>query len=366
MDQQLSSYNYDLPPELIAQNPVTPRDRSRLLVVDSPTHHCHGHFYELPQWLRPGDLLVLNNTQVIPARLYGQKSTGAPVEILLLEEKSTACWLALVKPGKRFKIGSEILFSPNGLQTGEQPPLKATVIDRDPETGGRILQFHLSDPAAFWRCLDQYGEIPFPPYVTDSSADVSQYQTIYAQRPGAVAAPTAGLHFTPELFATLAEKGIQTAELTLHVGVGTFRPVEVEDVKTHQMHQEWIDVNAETVEKIRQTKANGDRIIAVGTTAVRALEGAIKEQRKKLSQSAISNHTIHGANGFVYLSRVSVAGCGWVNYEFSFALFEFVNAGKRANWAAAIVGVVSRCNYASVSFLFVWGCDVDFAGGLSS
>ena len=289
MDQQLSSYNYDLPPELIAQNPVTPRDRSRLLVVDSPTHHCHGHFYELPQWLRPGDLLVLNNTQVIPARLYGQKSTGAPVEILLLEEKSTACWLALVKPGKRFKIGSEILFSPNGLQTGEQPPLKATVIDRDPETGGRILQFHLSDPAAFWRCLDQYGEIPFPPYVTDSSADVSQYQTIYAQRPGAVAAPTAGLHFTPELFATLAEKGIQTAELTLHVGVGTFRPVEVEDVKTHQMHQEWIDVNAETVEKIRQTKANGDRIIAVGTTAVRALEGAIKEQRKKLSQSAISN-----------------------------------------------------------------------------
>ena len=146
LDQHLSSYNYDLPPDLIAQNPVTPRDRSRLLVVDSPTHHCHGHFYELPQWLKPGDLLVLNNTQVIPARLYGQKSTGAPVEILLLEEKSAACWLALVKPGKRFKVGTEILFSPNGLQAGEQPPLKATVIDRDPETGGRVLQFHLIFP----------------------------------------------------------------------------------------------------------------------------------------------------------------------------------------------------------------------------
>lgn len=274
-NQYLSSYDYTLPPELIAQTPAVPRDSSRLLVVQSPTLHSHQRFYDLPQWLEPNDLLVLNNTKVIPARLYGHKSTGTPVEILLLEERSPNYWLALVKPGKRLKIGSEIVFHP--AQTDAIAPevtLTAKVLERDEETGGRILQFSTSSGVSFWEVLDQFGHIPFPPYVTESEAQPDQYQTIYAQQPGAVAAPTAGLHFTDEVFDKLAAKDIQTAQITLHVGVGTFRPVEVENITEHIMHQEWIEVPPETVEKIRETKAKGGRVIAVGTTVVRALEGA--------------------------------------------------------------------------------------------
>ncbi|ANV90223.1 tRNA preQ1(34) S-adenosylmethionine ribosyltransferase-isomerase QueA [Picosynechococcus sp. PCC 8807] len=269
-DQSLSSYDYDLPPERIAQTPVTPRDRSRLLVLDSADSIQHQHFYHLVDWLQPNDLLVMNNTKVIPARLHGRKTTGAPVEVLLLEERSADTWLALVKPGKRFTLGSEILFTaPHDLSQ----TLKATVVDRDPETGGRLLEFQLRPNQTLWSVLDDFGEIPFPPYVTDSEAKPDQYQTIYADTPGAVAAPTAGLHFTPEVFAALEAKGIEKTFVTLHVGVGTFRPVEVEDITAHDMHYEWIDVPEETVKKIRETKAKGGRVIAVGTTVVRSLEG---------------------------------------------------------------------------------------------
>lgn len=269
-DQSLSSYDYHLPPERIAQTPVTPRDHSRLLVLDSPETHRHQYFYQLPEWLQPGDLLVMNNTKVIPARLHGRKATGAPVEVLLLEEKSAHTWLALVKPGKRFTLGAEILFSsPRDLDL----ILKATVVDRDPETGGRLLEFDLREGQTLWSVLDDFGEIPFPPYVTDSEAESDQYQTIYANKPGAVAAPTAGLHFTPELLQTLEEKGIEKTFITLHVGVGTFRPVEVEDITAHDMHYEWIDVPEEAIAKIQETRARGGRVIAVGTTAVRSLEG---------------------------------------------------------------------------------------------
>ena len=272
-NELLSSYDYTLPAELIAQSPVIPRDSSRLLVVQMPTLHSHQRFYDLPQYLEPNDLLVLNNTRVIPARLYGQKSTGTSVEILLLEEKSPDRWLALVKPGKKLKVGSEITFHP--CQTSDPNlTLSATVLERDPETGGRILQFFPPSGLCFWDVLEQFGEIPFPPYVTQSEAQPDQYQTIYAQEPGAVAAPTAGLHFTDELLQTLANKGIQTAQITLHVGVGTFRPVETENIREHTMHQEWIEVPQITVDKIRETKAKGGRIIAIGTTSVRALEGA--------------------------------------------------------------------------------------------
>jgi S-adenosylmethionine:tRNA ribosyltransferase-isomerase len=205
--------------------------------------------------------------------LYGQKSTGPAVEILLLEEKSRDRWLALVKPGKKLKVGSEITFHP--CQTSDPNlTLTATVMERDPETGGRILQFFPPSGTSFWDVLEQFGEIPFPPYVTQSEAQPDQYQTIYAQKPGAVAAPTAGLHFTDELLQKLANKGIQTAEITLHVGVGTFRPVETENIREHAMHQEWIEVPKMTVDKILATKARGGRIIAIGTTSVRALEGA--------------------------------------------------------------------------------------------
>lgn len=276
LDRSLSGYDYELPPELIAQNPAVPRDSSRLLVIDSPKtgeekpalNHIFRDLFEL---LQPGDLLVMNNTKVLPARLYGRKSTGAEVEVLLLEERQDNCWLALVKPGKHFKIGTHIIFDGDKTLGTE---LVATVIERDEATGGRLLQFDVPENQSLVQVLEKFGEIPLPPYINASTAADEQYQTVYAQEHGAIAAPTAGLHFTPELLQKLRDRGINQAFLTLHVGVGTFRPVEVEDVTTHEMHAEWIEVSAATVEQIRATKAAGGRIIAVGTTVVRALEGA--------------------------------------------------------------------------------------------
>ncbi|MDZ8050956.1 MAG: tRNA preQ1(34) S-adenosylmethionine ribosyltransferase-isomerase QueA [Aulosira sp. ZfuVER01] len=299
LDCSLAGYDYELPPELIAQNPVLPRDSSRLLVVNPRS--IHHIFRDLPEILRSGDLLIMNNTKVIPARLYGRKSTGAEIEVLLLEEQQYNCWLALVKPGKRFKRGAKIIFEPRGRGVGgaedagtwrrgdagnsftssprlplsESPSsLTATVLATDKATGGRLLQFELPEGVSLVQLLDVFGEVPLPPYITASEADDEQYQTVYAKYPGAIAAPTAGLHFTPELLEKLRDRGINQAFITLHVGVGTFRPVEVEDVTSHQMHEEWIEVPASTVEQIEATKAAGGRIIAVGTTAVRALEGA--------------------------------------------------------------------------------------------
>ncbi|MBU7584936.1 MAG: tRNA preQ1(34) S-adenosylmethionine ribosyltransferase-isomerase QueA [Nostoc sp. TH1S01] len=280
LDCSLTAYDYVLPPELIAQNPAVPRDSSRLLVVNSattgnnssPLHHI---FRDLPELLRPGDLLVMNNTKVIPARLYGNKSTGAEIEVLLLEERQNNCWLALVKPGKRFKTGSQIIFSSKSLDNNSPTPqLTATVLATDAATGGRLLQFDVPPGKSLVELLDKFGEIPLPPYITTTAAADEQYQTVYAEQPGAIAAPTAGLHFTPELLEKLRDRNIHQAFVTLHVGVGTFRPVEVEDVTTHEMHEEWIEVPAATVEQIRATKAAGGRIIAVGTTVVRSLEGA--------------------------------------------------------------------------------------------
>ncbi|WP_338016949.1 tRNA preQ1(34) S-adenosylmethionine ribosyltransferase-isomerase QueA [Myxacorys almedinensis] len=270
-DQLLSSYDYGLPEGQIAQSPVTPRDSARLLVVEDQQRHRHQVFRDLPDLLRANDLLVLNNTRVIPARLYGQKTTGTAVEILLLEEQQRNQWLALVKPGRRLKPGSQVIFAahqPTGIS------LRATVVASDEATRGRILQFEVSDGRSLLEVVDQFGQMPLPPYITGSDSEPEQYQTVYADRVGAVAAPTAGLHFTPELFNRLDEKGIQRAFVTLHVGVGTFRPVETEDIRHHQMHGEWIEVPEETVAQVRAIKANGGRVIAVGTTAVRSLEGA--------------------------------------------------------------------------------------------
>ncbi|MEL6578303.1 MAG: tRNA preQ1(34) S-adenosylmethionine ribosyltransferase-isomerase QueA [Cyanobacteria bacterium J06621_12] len=276
-DLLLSSYTYKLPQSLIAQTPADPRDSSRLLIVDPRLETTHGIFRDLLNWLQPGDLLVLNNTRVIPARLYGYKTTGSKVEILLIEERSPDCWLALVKPGKRFTLGSIINFDSQDGQT-----IQATVISKDEPTGGRILQFALPTGKSLWQFLEDYGELPLPPYITESDAPDERYQTVYADRPGAIAAPTAGLHFTPELLAQLEQQGIEQTHITLHVGIGTFRPVETEQIKDHAMHQEWIEVSDATVSKIRETKARGGRVIAVGTTATRALEGAA--QAAKLDQ----------------------------------------------------------------------------------
>lgn len=273
-DRQLSSYDYDLPDDRIAQNPVSPRDHSRLLVVSSREAYCHQHFYDLDQWLQPGDLLVLNKTKVIPARLMGQKDTGAQVEVLLLEECGFNQWVALVKPGRKLQIGATIAFlSPDP----SAPPLTATITDRHEETGGRILTFSVDQGQSLLSVIDRYGQMPLPPYITESDSTPEQYQTVYAETPGSAAAPTAGLHFTEALLARLADRGIEQAFVTLHVGVGTFRPVEVEDITTHEMHGEWIEVPASVVEKIQQTKARGGRVIAVGTTSVRSIEGAAQE-----------------------------------------------------------------------------------------
>ena len=274
VDRLIASYDYELPGELIAQTPAVPRDSAQLLVVNSPTHHTHSVFRELPDFLKPGDLLVLNNTRVIPARIYGRKSTGARVTVLLLEERRHNCWLALVKPGRRLQPGAKILFDAPQKSLLSHSSWSATVLANDEATGGRLLQFDVPGGVSFTQMLEQYGQVPLPPYITSSESQPEQYQTVYAERLGAVAAPTAGLHFTSELLQRLQKRGIKQAFVTLHVGMGTFRSVEVEDITDHKMHGEWVDVPASTVEAIDNTKANGGRIIAVGTTAARALEAS--------------------------------------------------------------------------------------------
>ena len=278
LDQQLSAYDYELPETLIAQVPLVPRDRSRLLVV-GPTTHQHQQFRALPTLLKPGDLLVLNNTRVIPARLMGRKvNPQAPqalpvaVEVLLLDPRADQSWLALVKPGRRLKPGTRIEFGPLGDRC-----LSATILAIDPATRGRIIQFESAPGTSFEEQLYQWGQIPFPPYIQDSPAQPEQYQTIFAEQPGAIAAPTAGLHFTPDLLKTLQAQNIHQAWITLHVGVGTFRPVEAEQITEHTMHAEWVDIPIETVNAIRRTQAQGGRVIAVGTTVVRALEAAAQQ-----------------------------------------------------------------------------------------
>ncbi|MDX2231164.1 MAG: tRNA preQ1(34) S-adenosylmethionine ribosyltransferase-isomerase QueA [Leptolyngbyaceae cyanobacterium bins.349] len=302
-DRLLASYDYTLPSERIAQTPAVPRDSSRLLVVNSQTEQLHTTFRELPQFLQPGDLLILNNTRVLPARLFGHKPSGLPVEILLLEPQpsSTASeadfsdrWLALVKPGRRLKPGTMICFdstfdatngsdpmadrvSEPGADANQFSPSKsihAKVLETDAATSGRVIQFEVPAHLSLKSWIYATGHVPLPPYINTTDTDPEQYQTVYADRAGAVAAPTAGLHFTSELLDRLQERGIQHAFVTLHVGVGTFRPVEADDITAHEMHSEWAEVSAETVELIHRTQASGGRVIAVGTTVVRALEGA--------------------------------------------------------------------------------------------
>lgn len=262
-DHLLQNYDYSLPETAIAQTPAQPRDSSRLMVIDYDRQICHRHFFDLPQFLHPGDLLVFNDTKVIPARLYGYKTTGTKVEILLLESLAPDRWLALVKPGRRLPLGTKIYFSDE---------LWAEVLQRDEVTKGRILQFYYPPDQTMGNLLDQLGVVPLPPYITSRASTPEQYQTIYAKQPGAVAAPTAGLHFTDRLLLTLQNQGIELAWLTLHVGLGTFRPVEVEDITSHRMHQEWISVPPAVEGAIQRTHAQGGRVIGVGTTVARALE----------------------------------------------------------------------------------------------
>ena len=263
-----SDFYYDLPKELIAQDPLEDRSASRLMHLNKETgEYEHGHFRDILKYLKPGDCLVINDTKVIPARLYGSKvGTDAAIEILLLKRRENDIWETLVKPGKKCKVGTEISFG-DGILTGE-------VVDIVDE-GNRLIQFHYD--GIFEEILDQLGEMPLPPYITHKLQDKNRYQTVYAKHEGSAAAPTAGLHFTKELLQQVQDAGVKIAHVTLHVGLGTFRPVKVEDVTQHHMHSEFYVVEEDQAKLINDTKAAGGRVIAVGTTSCRTLESATGE-----------------------------------------------------------------------------------------
>ena len=270
---QKSDFYYNLPEELIAQTPVTPRDHSRLMVVDRESGAItHRHFYNLCDILQKGDLLVMNDSRVLPARLYGEKvDNGTFIEFLLLEQKGDKLWEIICRPGKKAKVGTKFSFGGGKLL--------AEVVEVKPD-GNRIVQF--SCDGNFYTVLDEIGQMPLPPYITKKLEDKERYQTVYSRELGSAAAPTAGLHFTKEMLQALREKGVETAFVTLHVGLGTFRPVKEDDVLQHKMHSEHYHLPQETVDKILQTKQNGGRVIAVGTTSCRTLEAVATEHDGKL------------------------------------------------------------------------------------
>ncbi|MBR6157143.1 MAG: tRNA preQ1(34) S-adenosylmethionine ribosyltransferase-isomerase QueA [Lachnospiraceae bacterium] len=267
-----SDYYYDLPQELIAQDPLEDRSASRLMVLDRKSGSVtHKHFYELGSYLKEGDCLVFNDTRVIPARLLGlKKDTGAAVEILLLKRNADDVWESLVKPGKKLRTGAEVVFGVSA-EEADKAPLRAVIKEVLPD-GNRLVQFHYQ---GIWEeVLDALGEMPLPPYITHKlpRENRERYQTVYAKHEGSAAAPTAGLHFTKELMASLKEQGIRSAFVTLHVGLGTFRPVKEENILDHHMHTESCRIDEETARTINETRAQGGRIICVGTTSVRTLE----------------------------------------------------------------------------------------------
>ncbi len=268
-----SDFFYDLPEELIAQTPLEKRDNSRLLVLNKENGEVlHKHFFDVLDFLKSGDCLVLNNTRVLPARIYGtREDTGAVVEFVLLKQKEVNVWECLAGPGKKAKTGYRFKFSDN---------LSAQVKEVLPD-GNRILEFYPN--GEFYSCLDEVGQMPLPPYIKEKLNDKERYQTVYSKELGSAAAPTAGLHFTPEILVKIRNKGIKIAYVTLHVGLGTFRPVKVEDVTEHKMHSEHYFVSKENADIINETKQNGGRVICVGTTSCRTVEsvmgkyGEIKE-----------------------------------------------------------------------------------------
>lgn len=262
-----SDFDYFLPEELIAQTPVYPRDSSRLLVYDSKLNKIeHKHFYDIKNYLKKGDVLVRNNTKVLPARLFAKTINGGKVEILLLKRLNLTDWEVLVKPGKKAKIGTLLTLSSE---------MSAEVIGIVEETGGRVVKFNYT--GVFEDIISRLGEMPLPPYITEKLKDQSRYQTVYAKLDGSAAAPTAGLHFTPELFNELKDMGVEIVDVLLHVGLGTFRPVKADDVKDHHMHSEYYEISEESANVINKAKKEGRRIIAVGTTSVRTLESACDE-----------------------------------------------------------------------------------------
>ena len=273
-----SDFWFDLPENQIAQTPVEPRDHSRLLRLDKSSGEVsHHHFYDIVDMLRPGDLLVVNDSRVLPARLYGcKKDTGANVELRLLEQKEQDLWETLVKPGKKCRPGAVLSFG-NGLLEG--------TIEETLEGGNRLIRFSHDPEKTIYEILEEIGQMPLPPYITAKLEDKERYQTVYSNELGSAAAPTAGLHFTKELMQRIEEKGVKIAKVTLHVGLGTFRPVKEDEITDHKMHSEHYHLPAETAALINETKANGGRVIAVGTTSCRTLETCGQLQEYPLQEA---------------------------------------------------------------------------------
>ena len=264
---QTKDFYYDLPEELIAQTPLEKRDTSRLLVMDRDTGEvCHRHFYDVIEYLQPGDCLVMNDSRVLPARLLGHRPTGGAVEVLLLRDLGNKCWECLCKPGRKMQVGSEVIFG-NGELTATVKEVK--------DDGNRIVEFHFE--GIFLEVLERLGKMPLPPYIKAELQDQERYQTVYSKTVGSAAAPTAGLHFTNDLLDKIRQKGVKTAFVTLHVGLGTFRPVKVENIHDHHMHSELCMISQETADTLNETKAAGGRIICVGTTSCRTLESLVNE-----------------------------------------------------------------------------------------
>lgn len=295
-----SDFYFDLPEELIAQDPLEDRSSSRLLMLDKETGSVEHHiFREIVDYLRPGDCLVLNNTKVIPARLFGvREDTGAAVEILLLKRRENDVWETLVKPGKKAKPGTKLVFGDGSL--------RAEVLDVV-EEGNRLIQFGYE--GIFEEVLDRLGEMPLPPYIKHKLQDRNRYQTVYAKYDGSAAAPTAGLHFTPQLLDEIANKGVEIAYVTLHVGLGTFRPVKVDNILEHHMHSEFYQITETAAEQINRAKADGKRIICVGTTSCRTIESAADENG--IVQAGCGNTDIFIYPGY----RFKVLDCLITNFH---------------------------------------------------
>ena len=313
-----SDFYYDLPPELIAQTPLEKRDESRLLCLDKATGEwSHHHFYELPDFLRPGDCLILNNSRVLPARLLGHRLPGGGAcEVLLLQDKGDKVWECLVRPGKHLREGARVSFG-----DGE---LTAEIAEVLPD-GNRLVRFDYN--GIFLEVLERLGKMPLPPYIKEELQDQERYQTVYSKVNGSAAAPTAGLHFTPELLERIAAKGVGVGYVTLHVGLGTFRPVKEDEIEQHDMHSEYCTIPQETADLINRTKANGGRVICVGTTSCRTIEswaggGRHHDRDRRLDE-------------YLHLSGLPLQGDGCACHEFPPAGVYAHHAGERARGARA-------------------------------
>ncbi len=289
-----ADFDFQLPEELIAQTPLDRRDASRLLTLDRTTGAIgHHHFYDLHQFLRPGDCLVLNDSRVLPARLIGHRPTGGACEVLLLVDKGDNLWECLVRPGRKLKQGAQVIFGDGKL---------TATVEAELEDGKRAVRFHYQ--GIFLEILEQLGKMPLPPYIKAELKDQERYQTVYSRVIGSAAAPTAGLHFTPELLDRVQEIGVKVCHITLHVGLGTFRPVKAEDIADHEMHSEFCMISQETADTINETKRNGGRVVCVGTTSCRAIESFAAEDGTMSERSGWTSIFIYPGYKFKVLDAL--------------------------------------------------------------